>query len=228
MAMTIRQLKDYIKADESLQAIYNHVKASLEHDPGHDMAHFLRVAIMAIDFANGQCDQRCLVAAALLHDVVNLPKDHPESQKASSLSAGVARDLLPQLGFTSAEVEDIACAVRDHSYSRGAKPVSLLGEVIQDADRMEALGVLGVLRNIAVGTQMGSIFFHPHDPWALERDLNDKKYCIDHFFIKLFKIPEKMNTLVAQKMAQERCHYMAEMLGHLGCEIGHPWSPKNA
>ena len=223
MATTIRQLKDEIKADANLQAIYDYVKSSIEHDPGHDTAHFLRVALMALEFSAGKCDRRCVIAAALMHDVVNLPKDHPDSKKASTMSANVVRELLPTLGFTAEEVEDVAGAVRDHSYSRGVKPVSLLGEVVQDADRMEALGVLGVFRNISVGTQLQSVFFHPHDPWALDRPLNDKKYCIDHFFIKLFKIPDLMNTAAAKKQAHERCGYMAEMLKHLGHEIGHPW-----
>lgn len=222
---TLSDLKKYIQADESLAAIRRFAKEKLgeTNDPGHDISHCLRVAIFALRFAEGKCKVRNVVAAALLHDVINLPKNDPNSKNASQLSAQVTRDFLEPLEFSPEDIEDIACAVRDHSYSRGAQPVSLLGEVIQDADRIEALGMLGIFRSISIGTQLTATFFHPHDPWAENRELDDKKYSIDHFFVKLSKLPEQMNTDMAKRLAYERCASMVWMFEHLGEEIGHSW-----
>lgn len=222
---SLSSLKTYVQADKSLAKIRHFVKDKLKNtnDPGHDIAHCLRVAMLALRFSQGQCTINNVIAAALLHDVVNLPKNDPNAKNASQLSAQVARDFLAPLDFSQEDIEDIACAVRDHSYSRGAKPVSLLGEIIQDADRVEALGMLGIFRSISVGTQLTASFFHPHDPWAQNRKLDDKKYSVDHFFVKLSKLPEQMNTDMAKRLAYERCGSMVWMFEHLGEEIGHSW-----
>jgi uncharacterized protein len=223
MDSTIQSLLQDIKDDVNLNAIYEFVSEHLQHDPSHDMNHFIRVGLMSLEFAEGKCNKQHIIAAALLHDVVNLPKDHPDSKKASSLSADIVREFLPTLNFSVEEIEEIAGAVRDHSYSRGAVPETLLGKVIQDADRIEALGVLGMFRTISVGTQMGTMFYHPDDPWALDRDLDDRKYMMDHLFVKLFKLPNTMNTSIAKQWAEERCIFMIDMLKKLGLEIGHPY-----
>ena len=78
------------------------------------------------------------LVAALLHDAVNPPKDSPERARASERSAELARTRLPALGFDDAAVTRIADAVRDHSFSRGAVPATVLGCALQDADLVRA------------------------------------------------------------------------------------------
>src|SRR5690606_10037607 len=117
----------------------------------------------------------------------------------------------------------ICDAIRDHSYSRGAVPTSPLGRALQDADRLEALGVLGVFRTISTGTRMGGAYFDADDPWALERPLDDRAYAVDHFTTKLFRLPATMGTPKGREEAERRVARMRAMLEDLGEELGRPY-----
>jgi len=194
----------------------------MQSDPAHDITHLIRVASWAVRLGSAEVPPRLAVAAALLHDIVNLPKDDPRRAQASTLSAEVTRALLLTLGFSEGDVELVADAVRDHSFSRGATPVSSLGRALQDADRLEALGALGVFRCIATGVRMNAAFFDTADPWAKSRPLDDERFSVDHFFKKLLRLPETFLTEAGRREALRRARIMRDMLTELGHEIGHP------
>lgn len=207
-------------ADASLRALLDHARAVLDDDPGHDVEHCLRVAGWTMRC--GDVDAREAIAAALLHDVINVPKNDPRRAQASALSAVEARRLLPAHGFDGAAIERIASAIEDHSYSRGAVPRSDLGRALQDADRLEALGVLGVFRTISTGARMGARYFDPQDPWAEQRTLDDKRYSVDHFFTKLLGLSSTMQTEVGRAEAEKRTVFLRTVLDQLGEELGRP------
>ncbi len=208
-----------IDTDSALQEIGRYVQQRLGDDPGHDFGHCMRVAKWTIQFGEGQFEDRLAIAAALLHDIVNLPKNHPDAARASEQSADIAAELLPSLGFAHEEVLLVCDAIRDHSFSRGQVPGSVLGKALQDADRLEALGALGIFRLISTGTKIGASYFHPEDPWAKSRPLEDKKYSVDHFFTKLFKLPATMNTEAGRREAEKRVQFLKLFLDQLGQEI---------
>ncbi len=189
-------------------------------DPAHDWPHIGRVIAMARKLAKGtNANIECLLAAVYCHDLVNLPKDHPQRKEASTLAAKEAAPLLRQAGFSEEEITLIQQAVIEHSFSKGLKPSSLEASIVQDADRLDALGAIGVLRCAAVNTQMKSSFYDPFDPFAEERELNDKSFMVDHYFVKLFKLPELMNTSQAKEEGMKRVEYMKKFLKELGTEI---------
>ncbi|MCE5293826.1 MAG: HD domain-containing protein [Chlamydiales bacterium] len=206
-----------MQSNHALQQILEFVRPRLLDDPGHDVGHALRVARWTIAFGESGFLDESAIAAALLHDVVNLPKNHPEASKASTLSAELARPLLIDLGFR--DVDTICEAIIDHSYSRGATPRSMLGKALQDADRLEALGALGIFRLISTGTKMGASYFHPDDPWAKDRPLDDKRYSLDHFFTKLLKLSSTMNTEGGRQEAQKRTQFLQNFLSQLDQEL---------
>lgn len=185
----------------------------------------MRVALWAIRIGGDVLDWREAVAAALLHDAVNVPKDDPRRAQASTLSADVARDVLPRFGFDPAAVTRIADAIADHSYSRGAVPTTPLGDALQDADRLEALGAIGVMRTISTGTKMGAVYFHAEDPWADDRRLDDRAFSVDHFFCKLLGLPATMRTEAGRQEATRRAASMVAFLEQLGDELGRPLPP---
>lgn len=156
-------------------------------DPAHDWPHIGRVVATARLLAEGQnVNLPCTLAAVYCHDLVNLPKDHPDRKKASTLAAEAAKPLLTEAGFSPEEIKLIQSAVIEHSFSKGLKPSSLEASIVQDADRLDALGAIGVLRCAAVNTQMKKSFYEPFDPLASERALDDGNYMLDHYFVKLF------------------------------------------
>jgi uncharacterized protein len=209
-----------ILEDPNLTALFEYAKAHVGDDPGHDITHSLRVAVWALRLADGALAPRLVIAAALLHDVVNVPKNSPERASASELSARAAADLLPQQGFSAAEIVDVVAAIRTHSFSRGERPTNELGRVLCDADRLEALGVIGLFRTISTGVRMGADYFDADDPWATDRPLDDRAYSVDHFFTKLLGLPETLCTERGQREARRRVAFLHATLAELATELG--------
>jgi uncharacterized protein len=191
-------------------------------DPTHDAAHLLRVAAWTLRLGGAAVDFREAVAAALLHDAVHVPKDSPERARASELAAAHAVERLAALGFSPDAVTRVAEAVRDHSFSRGAVPQGPLGCALQDADRLEALGAIGLLRTISTGVRMGAEWFHPEDPFARGRALDDRRYSVDHFHAKLLGLPATMRTEAGRAEAERRVALLRGFLDALADELGGP------
>jgi uncharacterized protein len=189
-------------------------------DPTHDTAHAMRVALWTLRLGGVDVDAREAVAAALLHDAVNPPKDSPERATASERSAALARERLPALGFTPQAVDRVAAAIRDHSFTRGAIPDSPLGRALQDADRLEALGAIGLLRCVSTGVRMGGAWFHTADPFARARPLDDARYSVDHFYAKLLRLPATMRTEAGRAEAERRAAFLRAFLDQLAAELG--------
>jgi uncharacterized protein len=213
----------FILADPALAALVKDVQPRLDDDAGHDFDHCLRVALWTVRLGESAgVDVREAITAAFLHDIVNLPKDSPERSQASVRSAALAREILPRFAFDDDAVARVADAIRDHSYSRGAVPESALGKALQDADRLEAVGVLGVFRTVTCGVRMGARYFHADDPWAEHRVLDDARYTLDHFFEKLLKLEDTLHTDAGRNEARRRTDFMRAALRQLGDEIGVP------
>ena len=221
---TLMDLKQFIQQDAELRFLRSEVEHSLLDDPGHDIHHAMRVALWTIRLNPGGSVKNA-VSAALLHDIVNIEKNDPRRDQASSLSAERARNLLSSFkeAYSDSDIDDICGAIRDHSFSRGAQPTTDLGKALQDADRLEALGVLGAFRNISCGVRMGASFFDPEDPWATKRPLNDKKFSIDHYKCKLLKLQGMMNTEQGKVEGKRRTETLLGLLTELGEEIGYPY-----
>lgn len=130
--------------------------------------------------------------------------------------------MLGELGFASEAVEQIAEAIRDHAFSAGRTPTSALGSALQDADRLEALGALGILRTASTGARMGARYFDPDDPWAERRPLDDRSFSIDHFFSKLFALEHGLLTEAGRAEARRRTEILRAFVTELGREIGVP------
>lgn len=227
-AVTKAELLARIAADPALATLLAEARARDEAlavpDPTHDAAHLLRVALWTLRLGAGAggVDEREAIAAALLHDAVHVPKNSSERAKASERSAEFAAARVAELGFGPDAVQRIAAAVRDHSFSRGAVPESALGSALQDADRLEALGAIGLLRTISTGVRMGGAWFHPENPFAHDRDLDDTKYSVDHFFAKLMGLPDTMRTGEGRVEAQRRRALLRTFLNALADELEEP------
>ncbi len=189
-------------------------------DPAHDWPHIGRVAATAKKLCQESVAQLdCVLAAVYCHDLVNLPKNHPDRSRASELAAEKAEPLLKESGFSDGEIKIIKTAIIEHSFSRGLRPTTLESAIVQDSDRLDALGAIGILRCAAVNTQMKSKFYEPFDPFAEDRPLNDKVYMVDHYYEKLFKLPDLMVTDAGKEEGHHRVDFMKKFLQVLGKEI---------
>jgi uncharacterized protein len=189
-------------------------------DPGHDWIHIQRVVKSAQALAQEEgADLTIVLAAAYLHDIVNIPKNHPERHRASELAAEKAEKLLSKYDYPQEKIPIVAQAIREHSYSRGLTPSSLESACVKDADRLDALGAIGILRCTAVNVAMGSKFYEPDDPFATARELNDRQFMIDHYFVKLLKLQDSFQTRAGKAEAKRRTDFMRQFLNQLKAEI---------
>lgn len=206
--------------DPILSKLFDHAKQIIDHDdPGHDLAHALRVVANAIKLKSAAVSHQNVVAAALLHDCVNIPKNSPERKNSALICAKKTREILEILNWKSEDIDEVTTAIEDHSFSRGMTPRTELGRILQDADRLEAIGAIGIMRVISTGVKLKAQYFHPTDPWAKHRELDDLKYSIDHFFTKLLKLEWTFQTEAGRRLAHERTEYMRGFLNQLDQEL---------
>jgi uncharacterized protein len=177
-----------------------------DDDGAHDTAHLDRVwnAAQNIMSVHQEADQLIVLAACYLHDIVNLPKNHVDRAQASTLAAQLACTKLKDAGFPEAKLAGVSHAIEAHSYSAGIAPITMEAKIVQDADRLDALGAVGLARLFYTAGRMGSALAHASDPLAKNRSLDDKQYALDHIEVKLAKLPQTMQTEQGRNLANER------------------------
>lgn len=215
--MTRSELLSAIEHDPSLRRIHASLRERDDGDAAHDAEHSVRVACWTLRI-DPSLDSREAIAAALLHDVINVPKDSPLRATASSECARHAREIL-QGDFTGDAIDRIAEAIRDHSYTRGARPETALGRALQDADRLEAIGAIGLMRCVSTGVRMGARYLDGSDPFAADRPLDDRRFSIDHFYVKLLALESTMCTDAGRAEARRRTAFLHAFLDQLRSEL---------
>ncbi len=176
-----------------------------EGDGAHDLSHLHRVwgNAKAIHLEEGG-DLEALAAAVLLHDCVHVPKDSPLRAKAAGLAAEQARIALTVLEWSGDRIGLVAGAIESHSYSAGVRPSSLEGRILQDSDRLDAIGYIGIARCFYTAGQMSSSLYDLSEPEAILRTLDDRHFALDHFPKKLMKLAEGFQTRTGARLSQER------------------------
>lgn len=189
-------------------------------DGSHDIAHILRVFKNAMRIrAQDGGDGRILTAAVLLHDCVAVEKDSPLRHQASALAAQKASGILEGLGWSKDDIAAVAHAVLTHSFSANLPPETLEAKILQDADRLDAIGMVGAARCFYIAGRLGSGLYDPFDPSAEDRALDDKRFAIDHFTTKLFKLADQFQTPTGRLLAKERHERLQTVLAMFMDEI---------
>lgn len=196
------------------------VETLAEADAAHDIAHIQRVVANAKRLAQGEgANLTIVVPAAWLHDCVVVNKNSPDRRRASTMAAERAGEFLRAEGFPRAFIPPIEHAIAAHSFSANITPETTEAKVVQDADRLDSIGAIGVARCLLTGVSFGASLYDPADPWAENRELNDKAYSVDHFPVKLFKLADMMQTPAGRKEALRRTEFMQSWLNQLKSEI---------
>lgn len=190
-------------------------------DAAHDLAHLGRVVEQARRLAQAEgADLAVVVPAAWLHDCVTVPKDSPDRQQASRLAAGRAGEWLRDQGYPVEYIGPIQHAIAAHSWSAGIEPETLEAQVVQDADRLDALGAIGIARLYATAGAMGSRLLHLGDPLgATGRALDDRQWATDHIAVKLLGLPATMRTEAGRAEAERRAGFLRVFLDQLRSEV---------
>lgn len=191
-------------------------------DAAHDISHFRRVWATAQQLAEeSDADRLVILTACYFHDIVSLAKNHPERSRSSAMAAEQTLTIL-QSDFPDFPPERYAAvlhAIEAHSFSAGMAPRSEEAKIVQDADRLEALGAIGLARVFAVSGALNNILFDADDPFADRRELDDKKYALDHFQCKLLRLPETMQTEKGRAMALHNARFLVQYMAKLSAEL---------
>lgn len=195
----------FIPFEELAQALWPAILPPGDDDGAHDAAHLARVwgNARTIQAREGG-DEEVIAAAVLLHDCVAVPKNSPERKQASRLAAARARELLAGLGWVAERVDAVAHAIEAHSYSAGIPAESPEARIVRDADRLDAIGYIGIARCFYTAGRMSSSLYEPGDPAGVTRVRDDARFALDHFPLKLLRLSEEFLTSSGREMAAER------------------------
>jgi uncharacterized protein len=198
-------------------------RAAAGDDGAHDINHLHRVwrNARALLEAHPQADRLVVIAACYLHDMVNLPKNHPERHLASSQSALTARAALQEQAFPPELLDAVAHAIETHSFSAALTPQTIEAKIVQDADRLDALGAIGLARLFYIAGQMNTSLAHPDDALGAARALDDRTYALDHIEVKLARLPGMMQTATGRRIGAERLARLTAWRQ----EFADEWSP---
>lgn len=196
------------------------MQQEMQVDAAHDISHVQRVVNTAKKLAMEEgADLSIVLPAAYLHDCFTYPKDHPNRKQSSIIAAKKAVAFLESIDYPRQYHDAIAHAIEAHSFSANIRPNTLEAKVVQDADRLDALGAIGITRCIQVSTEFDAQLYDNKDIFAQQRELDDKQFTLDHFQTKLFKIAETMNTESARREAQKRKAFMQTYIEQLHDEV---------
>jgi uncharacterized protein len=201
------------------------VASFLEGEPSsHDMSHINRVEALCLEIGKEEGgDLLVLQLAALLHDV-GVIKEHEEGGDHAVYSADIASEFLSKAGLGKEVIDAVTGCILTHRFSTGEKPESLEARILQDADRLDALGAVGIFRAVL---SMGALRMLKHAT-GLDKGSSKRTVYIEdpiegfneYMQYKPFTIPEKLNTDTAKKLAEERLKIMRLYLEALNLETG--------
>ncbi len=216
-----------------IEKIKTHVQRLMQYsEPGHNYLHISRVHQLAKHIAQKEkADLLIVETAALLHDIGRKYELRNPKINHADKSAKLAYPFLNKIKFPNEKIAPVLYAIRNHRFTKGVIPTTLEARVLQDADKLDALGAAGIMRCFSHGTTKKRLEYNPEDPVCRKRlkagmksfetslKLEDKKYSVDHFYRKLFKLRNRMFTKTAKRIAAKREKIMNQFLNELGKEI---------
>lgn len=210
--------KGEVKMDKKLiiEKTKEFVKEKLHNEgSGHDWYHIERVYNLAefLGYKEG-ADSFIVELASLLHDIEDW-----KFSDSNETSTSITEELLKSLEVDEGDIEKITHIIKTMSFKGGvvsSKQNSIEGMVVQDADRLDAIGAIGIARTFTYGGYKNRQIYDPEikpmEFASLEDVKNQDNHTINHFYEKLLKLKDLMNTDSAKKIAKERHKFMEDFL----------------
>ena len=191
-----------------------HIKTLLQGEgSGHDWWHIHRVRNNALAIAKAyKANLFIIEMAALLHDIA----DHKFHNGDEKIGLKKAKEWLLEQKTNTQELEHIILIISEVSFSSNKIPSTLESKIVQDADRLDAIGAVGIARTFAYGGHKNREIYNPNIPPVSYKTMDEYKKnthpTINHFYDKLLLLKDKMNTAEAKKLAENRHRFMQSFL----------------
>ena len=204
-----------INYDKEIQHIITHVKNicfDIPYDT-HHIDHIMRVYNLSKKIGSYyNINKHVLYAAALLHDIGRFTEDSTTCH--AEISAQYADNLLNSRGWENTIIKDVCYAISTHRYSKGIKPITLEAQILQDCDRIDALGAIGISRVISYDLE--TPLYDIQNPLG---DVETKSYRLNHFYTKILGLKDTMHTDEAKIIAEERTKFIVLFLEQFKKEV---------
>lgn len=181
----------------------------------HDKSHVERVYNLAVHITEKEhADSDIVKAAVLLHDIARAMEDEGKIEDHATESARMAKKILEQVRFPKKKTASVIHCIEAHRFKKGIRPESLEAKILQDADRLDMLGAVGIARVFARG---GWSNMPIHDPSTPPKEKYDGKSqsSVNHIYEKILKLKKTINTRTAQQIAEERHTFTEQFLDRL-------------
>lgn len=203
----------------------------LNAEAGHDWHHIQRVCVNAKKILKHEvANEEIVMLGCLLHDIAD-PKFH---QGDEEIGPRIAKQLLQKAGYTEEIQLEIETIIRGISFKNSfqvSSNPSIEFQIVQDADRLDALGAVGIARTFHYGGFKNRKLFDETIPPVIHQDKStytkSTSPTVNHFYEKLLLLKDKMNTSTAKQIASQRHEFMLTYLNHFFDEVGvdekNPW-----
>jgi uncharacterized protein len=183
-----------------------------EDGKGHGFDHTQRVYNLAIKIAKEEkADLEVVKAAALLHDICRKKEEETGLCHASE-GAELAPSILREINFSEEKIENVIHCIKVHRFSKRLEPKTKEAKILQDADRLDAIGAIAITRIISHNTMIGNPIYDPNIKPS-EEYTSKGKTALNHFFEKIFKLkPESFHTSLAKEIAKDRYKFTTEFV----------------
>ena len=200
--------------DDFFNKLKEESKIYFEHVGGHGFDHVDRVYRNALKISKDESvDMDIVKAATLLHDVARMTELKGEVSCHAEEGARMCKDILKKLNFPEEKIEAVSYAISVHRYSSGILPKTKEAEILQDADRLDALGAITIGRIFEFGGKKGRVSYDPTDDMDAEYNTKKGHSSITHFYRKILKItPNKFHTKKAKEIAKGRYDFVKEFV----------------
>jgi uncharacterized protein len=190
------------------------IQSNFEEGGSHAFDHTERVYNLALKIGKKEkADLDVLKAAALLHDVARLKEDNGEVKCHAEHGAEIAEKILKEMNFPEDKIKNVVHSIKVHRHSKGLPAETKEAKILQDADRLDALGAITVARMFSTGGKMNIPLYKPEIPFGKVYEGYKSDSTIHSFYAKILKItPKTFNTSFAQKLAKGRYKFVKKFL----------------
>ncbi|WP_207694219.1 hypothetical protein DOK67_0002457 [Enterococcus sp. DIV0212c] len=199
-------------SNQQIEAIKTYAQSIATKDKsGHGMDHINRVVRMANKIAETEtCDRFIITAAAYLHDTVD---DKLVSEPELAYKQLIK--LLEDLNVSNTQIQEILHIIRNLSFSQelegNAEKLTIEGQIVQDADRLDAMGAIGIIRTIYYGGHKGNRIYDPEIPPRTlhsKAEYRNESTVINHFYEKILLLNNSLNTRYAKEIGDQRQKFL--------------------